>query len=257
MSSQAERWNSELYQSNHSFVWEYGRDLLVLLDARSGERVLDVGCGTGQLTAEVAQRGAEVVGIDSSPEMIAGARRNFPHLRFEVADVAALPYWNAFDAVLSNAALHWVRDQRGAVAAIAEALKPGGRFVFEMGGHGNLRHVLHAACEALSSLGLPDPANRVPWYFPTIGEYASLLESRGLEVRFAVLFERPTILEGEDQGFARWIEMFGKFALSAVAAGEQTELVRRWENAARPALFRDGIWTVDYRRLRMLAIKAE
>src|SRR5580704_671084 len=124
MSSKPDIWNSELYQSSHSFVWQYGRDLLVLLNAKPGERILDVGCGTGQLTADITQFGAEVVGIDSSPEMIATAQKNFPQVRFEVADATALTYADEFDVVISNAALHWVRDQPAAIASIARALKP-------------------------------------------------------------------------------------------------------------------------------------
>ncbi len=142
MSSQPAKWNSELYQSSHAYVWNYGRDLLGLLEAKTGERILDIGCGTGQLTAEVARGGAQTLGIDSSREMIATARENFPHLHFEVADATALSFENEFDAVMSNAALHWIRDQRSAIASIARALKPGGRFVFEMGGHRNLRQTM-------------------------------------------------------------------------------------------------------------------
>ena len=255
MSSPTQQWNSELYQTSHSFVWQYGRDLLALLDAKPGERVLDVGCGTGQLTAEVAQSGTDVVGIDSSPEMIQSARANFRHLRFELFDVASLPYEAEFDAVISNAALHWVRDQRGAISSIARALKPGGRLVFEMGGYGNLRRVLESSYRALTSLGVPDPEKLVTWYFPSIGEYASLLESRAFLVNFAVLFERPTILEGGEDGFAKWIDMFGKFATSAVSPEQHETLVRRWEEFARPAMFRHGVWTIDYKRLRMLVTK--
>jgi trans-aconitate methyltransferase len=255
MSAQPNTWNADLYQSSHSFIWEHGRDLLRLLEIKSGERILDLGCGTGQLTAEVARCGAEVVGVDASPEMIVSARRNFPTLRFEVADAAALPFREEFDAVLSNAALHWISDQSGAIASVARTLKKDGRFVFEMGGRGNLHHVLQAASAALGSLGVQAPLSLVPWYFPSIGEYASLLESQGLEVRFAALFDRPTVLEGGEQGFAAWIQMFGGFALSAVRPKQQVELSLRWQDSARPVLFRKGVWTLDYRRLRMLAVK--
>ena len=255
MSSRLEQWNSELYQASHSYVWNYGRDLLGLLDPKPGERILDLGCGTGQLTAEAAQRGAEMVGVDSSPEMIARARVNFPSVHFAVADATTLPYLREFDAVFSNAALHWVRDQRRALVSVARALKPGGRFVFEMGGHGNLRQALASGCEALRSLGVADPEKLIPWYFPSIGAYTPLLESEGFEVTLALHFARPTRLDDGEQGFARWIEMFGGFALSAVPQEQRSELIRRWEDLARPALFHDGVWTVDYQRLRMVAVK--
>jgi trans-aconitate 2-methyltransferase len=255
MSTQAGKWDAELYQSSHSYVWNYGRDLVNLLDAKSGERVLDVGCGTGQLTAEVARCGAEALGVDASPEMIATARKNFPHIRFQVADATALPFAGEFDAAMSNAALHWIRDQPAALASIARGLKPGGRFVFEMGGHRNLRQTMATGCEAMRSFGVQNPESRIPWCFPSIGEYAPLLESEGFEVRFAAHIERPTKLEHGAAGFAHWIEMFGGFALSSVAEDKREGLSRRWEELARPALFREGVWIVDHTRLRMVAVK--
>jgi len=248
-------WNAELYQSSHSFVWQYGRDLLALLAAKPGERILDVGCGTGQLTDEIAQSGAEVVGIDSSPAMVATARRNFPQRRFEVADLTALNFVSEFDAVVSNAALHWVRDQQAAIASIARALKRRGRFVFEMGGHGNLDNLLHAVYRSMRHLGVADPEQLSPWTFPTVGESASLLEANGLEVNFAVLFDRPTPLESGERGLRSWLEMFAGFAMIAVAPEQRDEFLRSAEQCAAPTLFHDGAWIIDYRRLRMVAVK--
>ena len=255
MGAHAKTWDSDLYQSSHSYVWQYGRDLLALLDPKPGERILDAGCGTGQLAAEIARAGAEVVGVDASTEMIAGARKNYPEVRLEVADATALTFTEEFDAVLSNAALHWIRDQSAAIASIYRALKPGGRFVFEMGGHGNLRDTLEAGCAALRSLGVVAPEQRIPWYFPSIGQYAALLESHGFELRFATLFDRPTALTDGENGLTAWIKMFGNFALSAVPVDRHEELIRQWEQFGRAKLYRDGGWTLDYRRLRMLAVK--
>ena len=155
-------WNPSLYQSSHSFVWEYGKGLVELLAPQAGERVLDVGCGTGQLTAEIARAGAEVVGIDNSPAMIEQARGNFPGLRFEVADVTGMPYREEFDAVFSNAVLHWVRDAEAAAGAIVRALKPGGRFVAEFGGHGNTRTLLDAVYRSMEALGVTEPEKHNP-----------------------------------------------------------------------------------------------
>lgn len=246
-------WNAALYQSSHGFVWEYGRDLLQLLAAQRGERILDLGCGTGQLTGEIARMGAEVTGADNSPDMIAQARHNFPEIRFEVADARSLTFHEEFDAVFSNAALHWVPDPNAAAASIARALKPGGRFVAELGGKGNNAAVLEAAFRALTDLGVPEGARQTPWYFPSVGEYTPVLERHGLEVTFAALFDRPTRLEGGAQGLADWITMFGARLTTALDPARLPEFVRLFEQYAEPRLFRDGAWIVDYRRLRIAA----
>ena len=237
-------WDPGLYQQSHAFVWQLGRDVIGLLDPKPGERILDVGCGTGQLSAEIARSGAAVVGIDSSEEMIAAARRNFANLRFEAADVTRLEFHEEFDGVFSNAALHWMRDARPAAAAMARALKPGGRLAVEFGGHGNIRRLLAAVFRALQPLGRPAAH---PWYFPTIGEYAGILEAQGLEVQFAALFDRPTPV----QSLAEWLRMFGQ------QFGADAELIARVESEAKAELLRDGQWYVDYRRLRVQARKLE
>lgn len=255
MPEAATTWNAELYQSSHAWVWNYGKGVLELLAPKAGERILDVGCGTGQLAAEIGQAGAEVVGVDRSPEMIAAAGSNFPGIAFLVADATKLPFEAEFDAVFSNAAMHWVRDQRAAIAGIARALKSGGRFVFEMGGRGNVQTVTAAIMQSLSAMHVSQPEQLFPWYFPSIGEYAGLLESSGLAVTFAALFDRPTPLEGGEQGLAKWIEMFGGYATGSLP-NQRAEFVRRVEELARAALFRDGVWVADYKRLRMVAVKA-
>jgi SAM-dependent methyltransferase len=230
-------WNPELYQNQHSFVWKYGTELLPLLDPRPGEEILDIGCGTGQLTARIAESGATVTGFDSSPQMISEAGAHFPQVRFFVADVRTWSPSQAYDAVFSNAALHWVTDAGAAVRNIARALKPGGRFVAEFGGHGNIRLLLEKG-------GLPNP-----WYFPTIGEYATLLEKHGLETRQAWLFDRTTVLEDPERGLRDWLTMFGKhWQLS------ESDL-DGLEERLRPYLFREGRWVVDYRRIRVHAVR--
>jgi trans-aconitate methyltransferase len=249
-------WNPSLYQSSHAFVWEYGRELVGLLAPRAGERILDVGCGTGQLTAEMARAGAEVVGVDHSPAMIEQARGNFPGLRFEVADVTEIEYREQFDAVFSNAVLHWVPAADVAASAIARALKPEGRLVAEFGGRGNTQALLAAVYRSMEALGIVEPQKYNPWFYPTIGEYASLLERHAMEVHFAALFDRPTALDGGERGLASWLGMFGTRLLARVPDEKRDEFQRLVEQAAAARLWRDGKWWVDYRRLRVTAQKA-
>jgi trans-aconitate 2-methyltransferase len=240
------QWDPALYQSSHSFVWEHGRGLVELLAPRAGERILDVGCGTGQLAAEIARAGAQVVGVDSSEAMIEQARANFPDMRFEHADVRSLPFQEEFDAVFSNAVLHWVKDADDAAAAMGGALKHAGRLVVEFGGHGNTQALLDAVFAAQDKLSRQ---RFHPWYYPGIAEYATVLERNGLEVRYATLFDRPIALEGGEHGLAKWLDMFGK----PFQAGP--DFIPLVEEYARPRLYGDGGWTMDYRRLRVMAVK--
>lgn len=243
-------WDAARYQDKHSFVWRYGASLLELLDPRPGERILDVGCGTGQLTAEIARSGAHVVGLDNSADMLADARKNFPELSFVLADASGFEFPEPFDAVFSNAALHWVKDAEGAVSSIARALRTGGRFIAEFGGQGNIASI-QAALRAV--LG-PSADQKSPWYYPSVGEYAPILEGHGLEVRNASLFDRPTQLDGEN-GMDHWLRMFTQTYLCQFPAERVDDIVRQLVEQLRPILYRDGVWTVDYRRLRIVAIR--
>jgi trans-aconitate 2-methyltransferase len=226
-----------------------------MLMPKPGERILDVGCGTGQLTAEIAQSGAHVVGLDQSAEMIRAARQNYPDLDFDVADIASVNYDSEFDAAFSNAALHWVKDQEGAITAMASALKPGGRLVFEMGGHGNIAQLWKAMAQAMAELRVPDSGDMTPRFYPSIGEYAPKLEAHGLQVTFAVLFDRPTPLEGGEQGLRNWLNMFASAASKLMSSEQHEQFIHRVEALARPALFHNSEWTIDYRRLRMIAVR--
>jgi trans-aconitate 2-methyltransferase len=222
-------------------VWRHGEALLDFLCARAGEHIIDLGCGAGQLTARIAETGAVVTGIDRSPEMIAQARANFPTLDFQLAEATDFGVPEPVDAVLSNAVLHWVRDARAAAQCVARALKPGGRFVFEMGGRGNVQRLLDMVFEVAGTV-------EIPWFFPSVGEYATVLESAGLEVRMAELFDRPTEVEGEN-GLEDWLIVFG--GAMNLTAEQRAEIARR----LRGRMYRDGKWTLDYRRLRMVAIR--
>ncbi len=243
-------WNASLYDQSHSFVWKLGAALLELLEPAPGERILDLGCGTGALTARIAAAGVEVVGIDSSPEMIAQARRTFPRLRFEAGDARTFSFDTPFDAVFSNAVLHWVKDPELAISRIRAALHPGGRFVAEFGGRGNTRQMVAALKRQAAALGVSD--YETPWYYPGIAEYSGILEGHGFEVTYATLFDRPTPLEGED-GLRKWFQMFGGSLLDRLNPRDRDACLAALEDDLRPTLYRDGTWLADYRRLRVVA----
>ena len=226
-------WDAGLYESGFQFVWKYGEGVVGLLETKPGERILDVGCGTGHLTADIAAKGASTLGIDASPAMIAQARQNFPKLSFQLVDAAEFQSEPVFDAVFSNAALHWMMNPDRVAAAVARALKPGGRFVAEMGGKGNIGAIAGALHSNIQN------------YYPSVSEYSAVLERNGFEVTFMTLFDRPTPLEGGENGLREWIQTF---------RGDNTRPVEEVEAELRPRLFQDGRWVADYRRLRFIAI---
>ena len=248
-------WDANLYDAKHDFVWKYGADLVALLDPRAGEPILDLGCGTGHLTAKIAESGALVTGADRSAEMVSAARLAFSNLKFEVMDARNLAYHGEFDAVFSNAALHWISEPEPVLQGIRRSLRSGGRFVAELGGKGNVRVVKEAFDTVLVKLGAAKSAEVQPWYFPSAGEYSALAERNGLEVRLVALFDRPTALADGAEGLRNWICMFGGAYLSKAGESRREEFLRRVEERLRPRLFRDGQWWLDYRRLRIVACK--
>jgi trans-aconitate methyltransferase len=252
----ANQWNPELYDSKHAFVWERGEELIALLMPSPGEAILDLGCGTGHLTSRIAASGARVVGIDNSAEMVKEARRNYPDLTFAVADARDFDPQHSFDAVFSNAVLHWVKEAGRVLDCVWNALKPGGRFVAELGGKGNVQMLLEAFRHARERIGAPlDASSSNPWYFPSIAKYTTLLEEHGFDVTFAELFERLTPLDDGAHGLRNWINMFGGPFCSALSAETRKQFIQESESLLRPMLFRDGTWLADYRRLRVVARK--
>jgi SAM-dependent methyltransferase len=250
------KWDAGLYDDKHSFVWKLAAGVLELLNAQSGERILDLGCGTGHLTAKIAETGAHVVGVDRSPEMIRQAKEKYPSLRFEVMDAREIQLNGAFDAVFSNAMLHWIKEPERVIAGINKALRPDGRFVAEFGGKGNTGDLLNAIQHAWVIVGLAGPAPH-PWYYPTIPEYASLLEQHGFEVTHATLFDRPTPLDDGVRGLRNWLEMFGGAFVEGLREATRERLLAEIERELRPKLFNDDHWVMDYRRLRVEAKRLE
>jgi len=246
-------WDPELYEAKHSFVWKLGQALIDLLDPKPGERVLDLGCGTGQLTAQVAERGAEVVGLDASPDMIGQARQNFPHLSFLLENAGEMKFNDEFDAIFSNAALHWMTEADRVAGAMVRALKRSGRLVAELGGRRNIGHIEDAIESVLQRFEAPAlPKSRT--YFPSVGEYSSILEVNGLEVRFVQLFDRPTALEGA-KGMEDWIRQFKWYYFEGLAPERRRQALDEVIEVLRPILWRGDRWYADYRRLRVEAVK--
>ena len=249
MATRAKGWDAELYEGRFSFVWNLGSDLVDLLDPRKGERIVDLGSGTGHLAGKIAERGAEAIGFDSSPAMVAQARLNYPNLRFELEDVRRFAVEAPVDAVFSNAVLHWVRDAGDVLARISAALRPGGRFVAEFGSKGNIANILSAVRQETG-------IDSHPWYFPSLGEYATLLESHGFRVTHGFEIDRDTLLEGE-RAIEDWLAMFGEKLMEPVAPPERVAAVGRIRERLRNTLYRDGAWWADYKRIRVRALKTD
>ncbi len=246
-------WNSSLYDQKHAFVFEYGKSLLSLLDPQPGESILDLGCGTGHLTKAIAESGAHVVGLDSSPSMIEVARAAYPELEFILADATNFSLPATFDAVFSNATLHWVIEAEKAIRCIATSLKTGGRLVAEFGGKGNVATIITAIQQSIWELVHIEVKHG--WYYPSIGEYTPMLEKYGLAVQSAILFDRPTKLEDGENGLRNWIQMFCASMFRDVPDAMKEKVLHSTEEKVRDRLFMIDHWIADYRRLRIMAAK--
>ena len=248
-----QNWNAGKYTEGFSFVYRYGQDVLSLIDAPEGSSVIDLGCGTGVLTNALREKGYNVTGVDASDDMLRKARANFPAITFLQADATCFTASAPADAVFSNAVLHWIdRDnQPKMMRCVHDALKTGGQFVFEMGGFRCAGMIHDMLAEVFRKYGYDYV---MPFFFPAVGEYASMLEAAGFSVRYALLFDRPTELEGAD-GLYDWINMFVKIPFRAVNDSDREKILRDTVDALRGNLFYGGKWHADYVRLRMRALK--
>jgi trans-aconitate methyltransferase len=244
-------WNPDRYARNARFVAELGMPVVDLLNPLPGERILDLGCGDGALTAKLVALGCRVVGVDSSPEQIEAARAR--GLDAHVVDARNLRFEAEFEAVFSNAVLHWIPQADAAIAGVGRALKPGGRFVGEMGGQGNIVQIKTALAQALARRNVD--ADRVfPWYFPSPAEYRTRLEAGGFEVNSISLFPRPTPLPGD---MIAWLETFAGGIMAALPPDDRLAFLSEVQETLRPTLSDEqGNWTADYVRLRFAARKS-
>jgi SAM-dependent methyltransferase len=240
-------WHAESYDANARFVSDLGGEILSWLAPKPGERILDLGCGDGALTQKLAASGASVVGFDASPSLLAAARARGLDVR--EGDGHALPFDREFDAVFSNAALHWMTQPEKVIDGVRRALKPGGRFVAEFGGHGNVAAIMTALRAASRHFG-GDISIATPWFYPTDREYADMLQAAGFTVRRAGLFPRPTPLP---TGIEGWLQTFRGVFFDQF--GERRgEVIGTVVDLLRPSLCdRSGNWHADYVRLRVEA----
>ena len=252
MTTSTQEWNSARYAENARFVSDLGQPVLDLLKPQPGERILDLGCGDGALTEKVVASGAQVVGVDSSVDMVEAARRRGIDAR--VMDACDLHLGPDFDAVFSNAAMHWMKDDPDAVLrGVHRSLKPGGRFAAEMGGHGCVAAIQVALCAALEQYGIEHPATLIPWYFPTVEEYRARLERVGFTASYIALIPRPTPLP---TGMRGWLETFAIPFTKSIPEAERAGFLDEVTERLRPVLCDyEGKWTADYIRLRFLARK--
>ncbi|MBS1916786.1 MAG: methyltransferase domain-containing protein [Bacteroidetes bacterium] len=249
------KWNASLYDNKHDFVFKYGEDLADTLAPKAGERILDLGCGTGHLTNTLAASGAIVVGIDNSPEMIAKAKQEYPSIDFRVLSATDFHFDESFDAVFSNAVLHWVLDKEAAIDCMYSNLKRNGRLVLEMGGKGNVESIINALKKTLQRRGFNDNAAKQVWYFPSLSKYTSLLEKRGFRVTYAAHFNRDTELKDTENGVKDWIKMFCSSYLKNVDETIVNDILKEVQDELKPTHFKNGKWYADYKRLRVVAIK--
>ncbi|WP_410770817.1 class I SAM-dependent methyltransferase [Fontibacillus sp. BL9] len=251
-------WQAGLYDEKLGFVAEYGKGVVELLGAKPGERILDLGCGTGDLTQEIFRSGAEVLGMDLSEPMVQQARNKYPQLNFRVGNAEHFELDGPVDAVFSNAALHWMKNARGAATSVWNALKPGGRFVAEFGGKGNVAAIVQSLGTVLEQDYGMDAGPLNPWYFPSLGEYSALLEELGFRISYAAHFDRPTKLGEDEDGLIHWLNAFaaGPF-LGSFEEVEKNNVLHKVAKLAKKELFRDGSWYADYVRLRIVAVKRQ
>lgn len=247
-------WNANLYDSKHSFVSMYGESLIELLAPQRGEKILDLGCGTGDLAKKLSAFGAEITGVDKSVKMIEQARSKYPTIEFHVQDATELAFKPEFDAVFSNAALHWIKQPKPALTCIYNSLKKGGRFVAEFGGKGNVQAISDELIHQIEAEGFTFDIEKFPWFFPSIAEYSSLMEQAGLRVTFAQHFDRPTPLEGKS-AIKNWIDMFCSGMLAGVPESKKAGLIAKVETNLKEVLFKDGSWIGDYKRIRVIGYK--
>lgn len=248
-------WEAEKYKENFSFVHQYGEDVLSLLQKPKGERAfaVDLGCGNGALTEKLTEKGYRVMGVDDSEEMLRAARELHPGIDFQKGNAINFELPQKADVIFSNAVFHWINasEQETMIRNLFCQLKPGGQLVCEFGGKG-CAETVHRTLERL--FAQRGYQYRRVFYFPSIGEYAPMLENAGFRVEYASLFDRPTPQKGE-HGLRSWVEMFVKEPFEGMDGAVKEDILASAEAELKDALCQDGKWIIDYVRIRIRAAK--
>jgi SAM-dependent methyltransferase len=245
--SRRQTWSAASYDEHARFVSDLAGGVLDWLSPRSGERILDLGCGDGVLTAELAAKGAEVTGVDLSEDFVRACRTRGLDVR--LMDGEALTFDNEFDAVFSNAALHWMTRPERVIEGIVRALKPSGRFVAEFGGHGNVAAIT-TALHAMAVHHGKDARLAHPWFFPAVETYRAMLEAQGFSVERIALIPRPTPL---NTGMASWLKLFNTPFFAQFGENFDAAVAEAEELLKFALCDAEGNWTADYVRLRVEA----
>ena len=245
-------WNAGLYDEKHGFVAEYGESLLQYVPAGPGQRILDLGCGTGALTEKLSQLGGYVLGTDSSPEMIAKARAEHPHLAFQVRDALRLPWREAWDVIFSNAVFHWIKDHTRLLESIYRALTPGGILVCECGAQGNIAAIEGAFAASMGERGY---AYATQFNFPPKERFEQRLRQAGFHIQTLAVFDRPTPLRDGREGLTLWVRQFYASELAPLPGRDREAVCERMQELLESALWNGTEWVADYRRLRAVAQK--
>lgn len=245
-------WKSELYDTSQAFVSEYGKDLISLVPKKTGS-ILDLGCGTGDLTQKLNEFCNQVIGIDGSKEMIATARSKYPNLHFDVMDACQIPWQNEFDVIFSNAVFHWIPNQKLLLEKIIRALKENGLLICEFGASGNISQIETAYRTVLKSY---QNHYENPFFFPTVEAYSHLLREAGFTIEKIYDYDRPTPLPDGKNGLRKWMLQFFSESLSVYDPDQQNHIFEDVEQLLFEKMYNGTTWTADYRRIRVVSRKA-
>lgn len=246
------KWNSDLYDNKHSFVAECGKAMINFVNVSENQKILDLGCGTGVLTNELAKNGATVIGTDLSKDMINKAKSNYPNLTFRVEDATNLPFKNEFDTVFSNAVFHWIANQEKLLYSVYNSLKDNGTLICEFGAKNNISQIQTAFEKVIGQKG---HSYCSPFFFPTKEEYKLLLEKAGFEVKHIIEYDRPTPLTNGEKGLRNWIQQFFASDLIKFSYEEKEQILFEVEKLCKKSIWEKEQWVADYRRIQIIAVK--